>query len=124
MGGRSRAPFAFVSCISVLGGTLAPSSVAEPPTGARAPLRELPAGAATLRGPRTRTSVAAAASPKPAVPQGAPFLGEQIPNACPPNDMLISCKQPVTTYGPLSPLGGSDAGGARRRPRLSAALAG
>jgi len=42
----------------------------------------------------------------------------------PPNEWLISCKRPVKTYGPLSPLGGTDAGGARRRPRLSAALAG
>jgi hypothetical protein len=41
-----------------------------------------------------------------------------------PNEMLISCKRPVKTYGPLSPLGGCDAGGARRRPCLSAALAG
>jgi len=44
--------------------------------------------------------------------------------ACTPNDRLISCKRPVRTYGPLSPLGGPDADGARRRPRLSAALAG
>jgi hypothetical protein len=42
----------------------------------------------------------------------------------PPNGMLISCKRPVRTYGPLSSPGGSDAGGARRPPRLSAALAG
>jgi len=41
-----------------------------------------------------------------------------------PNDRLISCKRLEITYGPLSPLGGSGAGGATRRPRLSAALAG
>jgi hypothetical protein len=43
---------------------------------------------------------------------------------CRSNDMLISCKRHVKTYGPLSLLGGPQAGGARRRPRLSAALAG
>jgi hypothetical protein len=42
----------------------------------------------------------------------------------PPNEMLISCKRLVRTYGPLLPLGGADSGGAPRRPRLSAALAG
>jgi hypothetical protein len=41
-----------------------------------------------------------------------------------PNEWLISCKRPVTTYGPLPPLGASDANGTRPRPRLSAALAG
>jgi hypothetical protein len=44
--------------------------------------------------------------------------------ARPLNEMLISCKRPVRTYGPLLPLGGSDAGGAPAGPRLSAALAG
>ncbi len=29
-----------------------------------------------------------------------------------PNEWLISCKRPVRTYGPLLPLGASDAGGA------------
>jgi hypothetical protein len=40
------------------------------------------------------------------------------------NEMLISCKRPVITYGPLSLLGAGDAGGTTRSPRLSAALAG
>jgi hypothetical protein len=38
--------------------------------------------------------------------------------------MLISCKRLVKTNGPMSSLGGLDAGGTLRRPRLSAALAG
>jgi hypothetical protein len=42
----------------------------------------------------------------------------------PLNEMLISCKRTAITYGPLSPLGGSDTGGAWPRPRLSAALVG
>jgi hypothetical protein len=41
-----------------------------------------------------------------------------------PNEWLISCKRSVKTYGPLSSLGGAHAGGAWRRPRLSAAFAG
>ena len=40
------------------------------------------------------------------------------------NEGLVSCKRLVTTYGPLSRLVASDASGARRRPRSSAALAG
>jgi hypothetical protein len=41
-----------------------------------------------------------------------------------PNEWLISCKRLVQTYGPLSPLGGPDMGGAPADPRLSATLAG
>jgi hypothetical protein len=41
-----------------------------------------------------------------------------------PNEMLISCKRPVRTYDPLSPLGVPDVSGGRPHPRLSAALAG
>jgi hypothetical protein len=48
----------------------------------------------------------------------------EIPPLLRSNDGLISCKRPVTTYGPLLPLEGPDAGGAPPRPRLSAALAG
>jgi hypothetical protein len=54
-GGRSTAPPAFVGCISVLGGSPAPSFLAEPPTGVSAPFTALAAGAAALRGPKTRT---------------------------------------------------------------------
>jgi hypothetical protein len=42
----------------------------------------------------------------------------------PGNEELISRKQHVTTYGPLFPLGASNAGGAPPRPCVSAALAG
>jgi hypothetical protein len=40
------------------------------------------------------------------------------------NEALVSCYRPVRTYGPWLPLEEPEAGDARRRPRLSAALAG
>jgi hypothetical protein len=40
------------------------------------------------------------------------------------NEWLISCKRPCENLWSLAVGGGRDAGGATRRPRLSAALAG